>query len=106
MVGVTVPGQKGEQGVKFETGSGRAGAGRGCSCGRGFLLIWAWMLSEAGGRDGLLEADGRPEVTGDCRDPAATGLIDTPEGSEGILEEAEEAAEGGLCVLEAGLEVD
>lgn len=80
-----LPGQNGEQGVKFVK-SGLCARGVCWGAGLGLMLtfcLWTWTL--AAPPELREEGAGRPEVTGEGREPApgATGLMETPEGREG-----------------------
>ena len=80
-----LPGQNGEQGVKFVK-SGLCARGVCWGAGLGLMLTFClWILAAAPAlRE---EGAGRPEVTGEGLPPApgATGLMLTPEGSEGSV---------------------
>ena len=79
-----LPGQNGEQGVKFvKSGLCARGVCWGAA-GLGLMLTFClWTL--AAPPELREEGAGRPDVTGEGRDPApgATGRMETPEGREG-----------------------
>lgn len=80
-----LPGQNGEQGVKFVKSGLWAARGVCWGAGLGLMLTFCLWTLAATPPELREEGAGRPEVTGEGRDPApgATGRMETPEGSEG-----------------------